>query len=331
VADHATHEQHGRVTLIAVLALFCVAVPWVVGCVPSVGGMRFQRQLATTEGPPTVVHPGPGDADGDGIPDVLEDELLRKYSPTALVAANDASLPASVDWIRARNDIAIDGPRVMGRVVPAHTFPASVRKGSRDRRDWVMYGHAFPRAGGGIVLQYWLYFPFNKGALVFFDHESDWEHTTVELDATLQPEQFILARHNNNAPGVRVRWDRVPKEGNHPVYLVAWGSHAAYMSAADAPLWEHVVDCPRSADGEPKLEHCPVFAWRAGGEPGRPSPVINVGERGAPRRDFDADGFFIGYGGLWGDPAVLKLSSAAPPGPPYQAGFCSDAAPGACG
>ncbi len=328
--DHSPAEPHRLGTILGVILCFCLLVPWAIGCVPSVGGVRFERQLVARSGQRSVLRPRPGDQDGDGIPDDLEDALLRQYSPTALVAAKDPSLPASISWIRARNDIALDGPQVAGLVVPRHRFSTATRKGSSDPKDWVMYGHAFPRVGGGVVLQYWVYFPFNAGPAVFFDHESDWEHTSVELDANLKPVQFVLARHNDNAPGIRVPWSRVPREGNHPIYVVAWGSHAAYLYGKEAPFWEKVVDCPRAPDGTPQLDHCPVLAWRAGSEPGRPSPVVNVGERGAPRTDTD-DGFFMRYGGLWGDPAYLEMISAAPPGPPFQAGFCSEAEPGVCG
>ena len=326
--DHAPHPPpHRRGWLLFVIAGFCLSVLWSLSCVPSIAGIHLQRELATTEAPRTLVAPSPGDVDGDGLPDALEDRLLARYSPTALVAANDASMPASVPWVRARTALAMDGPRVMGLVVPKQAFTPEVRRGSRNPKDWVMYGHAFPRAGGGVVLQYWLYFPFNAGPMVFFDHESDWEHVSVELDKDLQPEQFVLARHNKNAPGIRYPWNKVPKEGDHPIYLVAWGLHAAYLSAKEAPFWEHVVDCPRRADGSPLLAGCPV-------NPGVPAasrdavPIVNVGERAAPRLDAEQDSFFMRYAGLWGDPAVLKLYSASPPGPPFQAGFCADAAAG---
>jgi hypothetical protein len=141
----------------------------------------------------------------------------------------------------------------------------------------------------------------------------------------------VLARHANNAPGVRHPWWKVPKEnGTHPVYLVAKGSHAAYLTSDEAPFWERVTDCPRGPQGQVNLEGCPVTAWRAGGEEGRPSPLVNVGERQAPRPDGDPDSFFMSYQGLWGDAAVTRFAAPAPPGPPYQAGFCSNAAPGAC-
>lgn len=306
------------------LFAFSVAVPWSLGCALHVPERRID---ATVLSPPRTLQ----DQDGDGLPDALEDSLLRKYSPTALLAGTETAWPASVAWIRARSDLDVTTAEAIGITQPRHRFAHDILSGSHDERDWTMYGHAYPRRGGGIVLQYWLYFPFNKGPMVFFDHESDWEHVSVELDDRLQPEFLDLARHNRNAPGVRVPWSRVPVEdGTHPFYLVAQGSHAAYLHGSEAPFWEHVVDCPRNPDGTPQLDHCPVHPWRAGGTRGRPSPVVNVGERGAPRSDGDPDGFFMGYQGLWGSAAVMSLASAAPPGPPLQPGFCVNAQPGTC-
>ncbi len=304
------------------LLAFVIAVSWALSSVPTAHSGPFSLRNARR----IALRPTPGDADGDGIPDALEDELLQRYSPTALLAADDASLPASIDWVRRRSAIAAQKPGVMTR----HLFNEETRRGSRNPADWTMYGHAFPREGGGIVLQYWYFFPFNAGRLVFFDHEGDWEHVSVELDAHLAPEQFILSQHNNNAPGVRIPWSRVPREGDHPVHVVAWGSHAAYLYANQKPFWERAVDCPRRGDGTPVLDQCPVLAWRAGGEPGRPSPVVNIGEPGAPRLDSDPDAFIMRYARLWGDAAVLRLFSPAPAGPPYQEGFCADAPLGSC-
>lgn len=330
--DHAPEPKSpGLGTIIVSIILFCVCVPWAVSCAPTIGGMHLSRQLAGAGGDTASRLATALDTDADGIPDAEEDALLKRYAPTALVAADEPSMPASVAWIRARNDIASDGPRVFGQVVPRHPFSLAARQGSRDPKDWVVYGHAFPKAGGGTVLQYWFYFPYNVAPMFLFDHESDWEHVSVELDAQGQPTDFILARHNDNAPGVRVPWNRVPKEGDHPFSLIARGSHAGYLNHAEAPFWERVVDCVRGADGTPLLDKCPVIAWRGGDGPDRPSPIVNVGERARPRLEQDPDGFFMRYAGLWGDPAVLKLFSAAPPGPPYQAGFCADADRGSCG
>ncbi len=317
-----------RLPLGPVLALmfFVIGLAWTLGLAQKIPTpINAGRARAATAGrivSPTQARARLGDRDGDGIPDSREDVLLSRYAPNAMVAADDASLPANVDWVRARTGWNLSTPQLGGLLVPPRRIDDATRKGSTDPRDWTMYGHAYPRAGGGIVLQYWLYFPFNKAPIVFFDHEGDWEHVSVELDENDEPVSFDLSRHGNNAPGVKVAWKDVPREGDHPWYLVAWGSHAAYLKPSEAPPWERVVDCPRNADGTPRVDGCPVLVWRAG--EGRTSPLVNVGERTAPRLEGDRDGFFMRYAGLWGEAAMLDFMSAAPPGPPYQRGFCAD-------
>jgi hypothetical protein len=308
--------------------MFVVTIPYLFGCTFRLPLNPPTRRLTKVAGEVMASH-DPADRDGDGIRDALEDELLARFSPTALINDDEKSWPASVSWVRARSELSIDGPRTMGVVVPRHRFNKATRAGSRDEKDWTVYGHVYPREGGGVVLQYWLYFAYNDTLLPLFDHESDWEHVTVELNEQLEPEYLVLARHGNNAPGARYPWSKVPTEdGTHPIYLVAKGSHAAYLAKSEAPPWERVEDCPRGKDGTVQLDGCPVHVWRSGGD--RPSPLVNVGERNAPRREADPDGFFMRYQGLWGDAAVTRFASAAPPGPPYQAGFCVNAAPGAC-
>src|SRR6185312_4165411 len=104
----------------------------------------------------------PTDPDGDGIPDALEDSLLRKYTPSAMLAGTETAWPASASWIESHSDISVSTAQVLGITTPLHRFPPNILAGSQDVHDWTMYGHAYPRQGGGIVLQYWLYFPFNK-------------------------------------------------------------------------------------------------------------------------------------------------------------------------
>lgn len=329
--DHAReHRPRGsRLAALAALFALCVSLPWVLNVTQKLP--TPPRRLVLDEVPVrsmAQVRARAGDRDGDGLDDALEDRLLARFSPVALLSPDDPSRPASIEWIRARADLSLGGPTLMGTLVPPRRFDDETRRGSADPGDWTMYGHAYPSRDGGIVLQYWLYFPFNDGPLVF-DHESDWEHVSVELDADENPRFFVLARHENNAPGVRVPWDEVPREdGDHPVFVVARGSHAAYLEASEAPFWEHVEDCARGPDGVPLWDTCPMVAWRAG--PGRGSPLVNVGERGAPRLDAGEDGFFMRYSGLWGTASIALLGSAAPPGPPFQRGFCVDALEGTC-
>jgi hypothetical protein len=260
------------------------------------------------------------DRDADGLPDATEEALLATYAPRPLLALDEPCLPANVGWIRARMSGLFGRHRLLGALVGA-TIPTALRAGSRHPGDWTVYGHAYPRADGGVELQYWFYFPFNDGPLVF-DHDSDWEHASVELAADGMPRFLALAAHDDNAPGRRVPWAAVPREDTHPRFLIAAGTHAAYLSAADAPFWERLPGC---RDGV-----CDGLEWR----PGAPatkggSPLVNVGEVDRPLGLADDEQGFFDYPGTWG-PVVPLFASASPWGPPLQRGFCVDARPGAC-
>lgn len=289
---------------------------------PAGGAVRSRIQAAARR----------ADRDGDGLPDALEDELLRRYAPTLLLAYDDPSLPASIDWLRQRatlgRELREDGRKSGRLLMSAKAFDIPTRRGSDDPADWTVYGHVFPLAEGGIALQYWSFYPYNEGPL-FFDHDGDWEHVTVGLDEQHQPTWMAFARHSFNAPGRKVPWAEVPREGNHPFVLVARGTHAAYVHPSEAPRWERLPQVDYGPDGAPKLLGAKVRVWRPGSGPGRSSPLVNVGERGAPRLEAGADGFFMQYAGLWGMAATI-IGTAVPPGPPYQRGFCAGARPGGC-
>lgn len=296
------------------LLVFLLAVVWLLGLT-----QKLPRALATTA--PALVDAA--DVDGDGLLDAREDALLARHRPVFLFAADEPSLPASIPWIRARADWSFDGPRLAGALLPTRRFDADTRRGSLDAADRRLYAHAYPRDGGGLVLQYWSYYPYNDGPL-FFDHESDWEHVSVLLDADEAPVEVAYARHEENAPGVRRGWHVAAREGERPVVLVARGTHAAYGAAAEAPFWERVPDCPRVAGGGLGPGACDQLVWRPD-----VGAIVNVGERTAPRTEREADAFFVRWAGLWGEPATV-LGSAVPPGPPFQRGFCAEAASGAC-
>ncbi len=295
------------------LGSFCLSLAW--GAVLSWG----PRRLTVSDDRRRAVAVA-ADRDADGLPDAAEEALLRAYAPHPQLSADEGSLPASVGWVRRRAGQLFGSHRLLGAIVGA-ALPSSLRKGSDRPGDWTVYGHAYPRADGGVELQYWFYFPYNDGPLVF-DHDSDWEHVSVELGPDGTPVCFALAAHNDNAPGRRVPWDAVPRDGNHPRYLVAAGTHAAYLSVAEAPFWDRL---PRCREGS-----CDVREWRPGAPPDEGgSPLVNVGEFDRLLGLSDDERSFFEYAGVWG-PVVPAFASSSPWGPPLQRGFCVDARPGSC-
>jgi hypothetical protein len=98
------------------------------------------------------------------------------------------------------------------------------------------------RQDGWVVLQYWLFYPFNDWRSGFFganDHEADWEKIFVYLSETeegeLRPEWVGYAAHNYTGDNLRRRWDdpEVDKVGEHPVIYVGAGSHASYYAPGE--------------------------------------------------------------------------------------------------
>ena len=117
----------------------------------------------------------------------------------------------------------------------AYTRIMSEREGYR-------YHGRVLRQDGWLVLQYWLFYPFNDWRSGFFganDHEADWEKVFVFLseDASggVRPEWAAYAAHNYTGDNLRRRWDdpELGKVGEHPVIYVAAGSHASYFAPGE--------------------------------------------------------------------------------------------------
>lgn len=98
------------------------------------------------------------------------------------------------------------------------------------------------RQDGWVILQYWLFYPFNDWRSGFFganDHEADWEKVFVYLSGSdtgeLQPEWVTYAAHNYTGDNLRRRWDdpEVEKVGEHPVIYVGAGSHASFYAPGE--------------------------------------------------------------------------------------------------
>ena len=98
------------------------------------------------------------------------------------------------------------------------------------------------RQDGWVVLQYWLFYPFNDWRSGFFganDHEADWEKIFVYLsesdEGEVSPEWVAYAAHNYTGDNLRRRWDdpEVEKVGEHAVIYVGAGSHASYYAPGE--------------------------------------------------------------------------------------------------
>jgi hypothetical protein len=109
-------------------------------------------------------------------------------------------------------------------------------------RERYRYHGRVVRQDGWIVLQYWLFYPFNDWRSGFFganDHEADWEKIFIYLSepesGEVSPEWVGYAAHNYTGDNLRRRWDdpEVEKVGEHPVIYVGAGSHASYYAPGE--------------------------------------------------------------------------------------------------
>ena len=274
------------------------------------------------------------DANGNGLEDAMEESLLARFAPVVILAPGERALPANVDWYLARARLDPEPEpelrvtqaslladfeaalRAVGRRVARLRPNLAARPGSPDRRDWVVYGHVYRGEDGGLLVQYWFFYPFNDFH-VLFDHEGDWEHVTVRLDARQRPIGAWYARHTWSAPGRWFEWDRLEREGDHSVVLSARGSHASYAEACDVLFWDTV--CSSRAPAEAGGLGCTVWrTWEreTGG-------IVNTGPRDRPR----ARASFVSWPGQWGTQGWLRRDTGGPRGPAYQAGWCSKGAP----
>ncbi|MDQ3864550.1 MAG: hypothetical protein M3317_13845, partial [Actinomycetota bacterium] len=203
------------------------------------------------------------------------------------------------------------------------------------------------RQDGWIVLQYWLFYPFNDWRSGFFganDHEADWEKVFIYLSESeggeVSPEWVAYAAHNYTGDNLRRRWDdpEVEKVGEHPVVYVGAGSHASYyapgeyLTELDLPLptpVARVTEAVRSFwrtrlgqyvgdDGGPGYFSIPFVDYARG-------DGLSVGEGGErawdePRLITDPPPDWVyGYRGLWGLYARDPFEGEdAPAGPMYN-------------
>jgi len=279
------------------------------GSAAGIRGARAARPVRTLR---ALAH---DDQDRDGLPDSLEERLAARYAPAVVLAPGERNRPASTRWLLARvappGIAANDASHALlaGQLRLGGTeFSDEVRAGSNDPRDWVTYVHVYPRVDGGINVQYWFFYPYNKAPLFFGNHEGDWEHITVELAPGGSPRAVYFSEHSNNNPGVYRSWEQVRRVGDHPIVLSARGTHASYPDQTSVAWFDNVSQCRA-------VEACQDLVWRtweAGG-------LVNVGERGAAL----VDGEELAYAGRWGGGGHFLRSRPAPHGPKHQRAFLS--------
>ena len=179
--------------------------------------------------------------------------------------------------------------------------------GVRDASGWKVYTHVYRNTIGGISIQYWFFYAYND-YIAGFNHESDWEHITVQLNASEQPTKLIYAAHHT--PRIwaadSVSWYNV----THPQVWVADGSHASYASESECDNLTEGADnsCWTNLDQR-------WFTWSGGkgADQGlQGGGLVNMGEmpvgskRPLPGQDW------IKFSGHWGEEGNIEDTSGQP-------------------
>jgi hypothetical protein len=177
--------------------------------------------------------------------------------------------------------------------------PDAVRPGVRDKSQWKAYFHAYRNTIGGINIQYWIFYAYNDfhGTA---NHEGDWEHVNVRLNAAHQPEGVWFARHTH------LYWKPAAEVfsygGTHPVVWVADGSHASFATPGECNtiFWEGFAHSCWANDSQR------WFTWGGGPwyEQGiHGAGLVNMGENfaaGTGRRPMPGQEW-VRYLGMWGE------------------------------
>lgn len=196
----------------------------------------------------------------------------------------------------------------------------AVHPGIRDPGAWQTYFHAYRNTIGGVSIQYWFFYAYND-FVGSANHEGDWEHINVRLNAGNQVDGIWYAQHNGATH--YYPWD-VSWFGTHPQVWVADGSHASYRSESDCDYaFNEGLDGSCWTNSYQRW-----FTWGGGdtGEIGlRGGSLINMGEQlsGAKRPMPGQD--WVRYSGRWGEVGSTTHTSG-PRGPAYQTNWTRELA-----
>ena len=155
-------------------------------------------------------------------------------------------------------------------------------------RDVKVYYRYYPDETNPTIVQYWMFYAYNKGDLN--QHEGDWEMIQIVFNND-KPSSVGYSQHHG---GQSATWDQVERDGNHIKVYVARGSHANYL---------------RSYSGKLGIASDRV------GDNGR---VINIGINELKEL---TDQDWLEFPGLWGEinsAEDFALGQAGPQGPKFR-------------
>jgi len=183
--------------------------------------------------------------------------------------------------------------------------PDAFKIGTADTTRWRTYVHAYPNDLGGVTLQYWRFYAFNRAVA---NHGGDWEgiHVVLRSDQTVAQVGLLGHRSIDVVPPSALAWERT-----HPVVYSEIGGHTS-RATGEAIAARGCVDSSACAVSVQDLgTFTRQESWTGGRvvrPDGRVSPsggLLNVGEKTSPLNGQA----FIRYSGLWGSPGFLYVTS----------------------
>jgi hypothetical protein len=146
-------------------------------------------------------------------------------------------------------------------------------------------------AVAGHYITYWFFYKFNAGPASggIDNHEGDWEHISVRLNASNRATEVAYSQHGGDKI---YKWKDVPKHGTHTVVYSAKGSHASYATPGSHPTDFPSVDDTTGAGAQWKtwqhLKRVRAQHWYgyggAWGEVGDRNPVTDTTGPQGPSR-----------------------------------------------
>ena len=195
------------------------------------------------------------DGDNDGLDDDEELTLAETYAPILQFEGKERCFPVSIPYhlnnsnlnlsrSEDEGDLLVDPAPSVARIGnltdPDEKYYLDNRLGTihddgieedyasqEGELGYTVYARVTPvvyRSRSYIVIQYWMFYAFNRGPLN--THEGDWEVVQIVLDRDDKPLEAMYSQHTS---GERAPWDLVVRDGNHPTVFVARGSHANYF------------------------------------------------------------------------------------------------------
>lgn len=260
-------------------------------------------------------------------------ELASRFAPLILHAADEPSLPASVDWFLPKTRLTFhnskcpidaknfgtpsfdtlesaeirsvcgtsvytaSGTRSQSRSTTFILEDVAVqdKRGSSNPLDWATYFHAYKNSLDGTTIQYWSFYPFNEGLRAgVLDVGSHGGDWEMVSVVLDANERPVMVRMTGHTQMKASAWSEIKKEGLHPVFRTERGAHEAH---------------PIRTTEQGNVQGIRRPTWPGGvaqfpdGRRGTVGPLVDLGTKLRPKVAF------LRYSGLWGSLGVTPISS----------------------